>query len=276
MKEVIRVCCKNEELTRGVADQFLALESPVSVSAVEEICENATVFNMNSLMRMKDFVEKIGDVVSPQDLVKPLAYGHKMDGYGVEPHVLPKGVAENSSAFLLSYAFSYNDLLWAKVCRASDDNVHYTVICKTLIRLRESKSLKFNRTNSSLLSTLQGAFSELFTTPTEPLVALCDMLEGCQVVECRRGNVDSVTIDCARNDVVLVVATENPSRDSQIPFEITAANGKNFQLTSMSTDSKISLRHGDPFLDSGQYLTTEVERKKIQRWSISTIEFGNF
>ena len=262
VKEVIRVCCKNEELTREVANQFLALESPVSVSAVEENCENATVFNMNSLMRMKDFVEKIGDDVSPQDLVKPLAYGHKMDGYGVEPHVLPKGVAENSSAFLLSYAFSYNDLLWVKVCRASDDNVHCTVICKTLNRLRESKSLKFNHTTSSILNTLQGAFSELFTTPTDPFVALCDMLEGCQVVECRRGNVDSVTIDCARNDVVLVVATENPSRDRQIPFEITSANGKNFQLTLISTDGKISLRHGDPFFGFWTILNDGSRAKK--------------
>ena len=50
-----------------MAEHYLALKSPVSLSVIEENSKNATVFNMNSLMRMKDFVEKIGDDVRTHD-----------------------------------------------------------------------------------------------------------------------------------------------------------------------------------------------------------------
>ena len=86
VKEVIRMSCKNQELFPSVAEQYLALKSHLSLSVIEEYSKNATVFNMNSLMRIKDFVEKIGDDVTTQDdFKKPLVYGHKMDGYSFEP-----------------------------------------------------------------------------------------------------------------------------------------------------------------------------------------------
>ena len=66
------------------------------------------------------------------------------------------------------------------------------------------------------------------------------------MVQCRRGEVDNVRIDCTRNDVVLFVATENQSRDSQIPFDRTV-NIKNFHSTFLSSGDKLSLRHGYPF-----------------------------
>ena len=66
------------------------------------------------------------------------------------------------------------------------------------------------------------------------------------MVQCRRGEVDNIRIDCTRNDVVLVVATENQSRDCRIPFDLTV-NSKTFHLTFLSTENKLSLRHEDPF-----------------------------
>ena len=92
-------------------------------------------------------------------------------------------------------------------------------------------------------------FNELFSSELDPLISLCDMLEGCQVVHCQRGSVENIIIDCSRNDVVLVVATEAPARDYQTPFNLTSINGKNFQLTFISAEGKLSLRPGDPFFN---------------------------
>ena len=101
-------------------------------------------------------------------------------------------------------------------------------------------------TVSSVTTAFHRAFNDIFQSQSELLVSLCHMLEGCQVVQCRRGEVDKIPIDCTRNDVVLVVATENQSRDCQILFDLTV-NSKNFHLTFLSSENKLSLRHGDPF-----------------------------
>ena len=110
VKEVIRMSCKNQELFPSVAEQYLALKSPVSLSVIEENSKNATVFNMNSLMRMKDFVEKNGDDVTTQDdFKKLLVNGHKMNGYGFEPVSFPNLICQDSSVFTFSYSFLYID-----------------------------------------------------------------------------------------------------------------------------------------------------------------------
>ena len=133
VKEVIRMCCKNQELFPNVAEHYLALKSPVSLSVIEENSKTATVFNMNSLMRMKDFVEKIGDDVSTHDdFKKPLVYGHKMDGYGFEPVIFPTFICQDSSLFFFSYPFLYIDALWSMLCNISENNSQLNEICKVL------------------------------------------------------------------------------------------------------------------------------------------------
>ena len=145
VKEVIRMCCKNQELFPNVAEHYLALKSPVSLSVIEENSKNATVFNMNSLMRMKDFVEKIGDDVrTHDDFKKPLVYGHKMDGYGFETAIFPTFICHDSSLFFFSYPFLYIDLLWSKLCNISENNSQFNEICKVLHTLRNNKSLRIN------------------------------------------------------------------------------------------------------------------------------------
>ena len=240
-----RMCCKNQELFPSVAEHYLALKSPVSLSVIEENSKNAIVFNMNSLMRMKDFVENIGDDVTTQDdFKKPLVYGHQMDGYGFEPVSFPNLICQDSSVFNFSYPFLYIDLLWSKLCNVSENNSQLSEICRVLHTLRNNKRLQ--NIVSSVTTAFHRAFNDLFQSQDEPLVSLCHMLEGCQVVQCRRGEVDNIRIDCTRNDVVLVVATGNQSRDCQIPFDLTV-NSKNFHLTFLSTENKLSLRHEDPF-----------------------------
>ena len=250
VKEIIRTCCQNQEISARLAEEFLTFEAPVSFSLIEEHCKNAVVFNMRSLMDMKDYVETCpDDVTLRDDFKKPLVYGHKLDSYGSEPSVFPKGFSQEGSLFVFSHALLITDSLWSKLCRLCDENVNISEICKILNRLNASKNLRHNYANSSFINGLQNAFNELFPTQIEPLVALCDSLEGCQVVTCARGAVDNISIDCNRNDVLLVVATESQSRDTQIPFNLTSANGKDFQLIFLSSDGKVSVRHGDPFFN---------------------------
>ena len=251
VKEIIRTCCQNQEISARLAEEFLSFEAPVSFSLIEEFCKNAVVFNMRSLMGMKDYVETCpDDVTLRDDFKKPLVYGHKLDGYGSEPSVFPKGFSQEDSLFVFSHALLITDSLWSKLCRLCDENVHILEICKTLYRLNVRKTqIKKHYTNSSLINGMRNAFTELFPSQMDPLVSLCETLEGCQVVNCARGSVDNVTIDCARNDLLLVVATESQGRDTQIPFNLTSANGKDFQLIFLSTEGKVSVRHGDPFFN---------------------------
>ena len=233
VKEIIRVCCQNQEISDTLAEAFLGFELPVSLSLIEEHCENAIVFNMNTLMRMKDYVETCPeDVTNRDDYKKPLVYGHRLDGYGSEPSVFSKGVSQENNIFVFAHASLNNDSLWYKMCQLCDENDHISQICKILKRLEGKKSFHYNHTISSLVNCLQSAFAELFPPQAEPLVSFCELLEGCHVVHCHRGNVDTVRIDCARNDLILVVASDVQSRDSQIPFNLTSINGKNIQLLS--------------------------------------------
>ena len=96
VKEIIRVCCENQEISETLAEALLHFESPVSLSLIEEHCKNAIVFNMNALMHMKDFVETCPEDVTDRDTKQPLVYGHRLDGYGSEPSVFPKGVSQES------------------------------------------------------------------------------------------------------------------------------------------------------------------------------------
>ena len=96
VKEIIRVCCENQEISETLAEALLHFESPVSLSLIEEHCKNAINFNMNALMRMKDFVETCPEDVTDRDTKQPLVYGHRLDGYGSELSVFPKGVSQES------------------------------------------------------------------------------------------------------------------------------------------------------------------------------------
>ena len=119
---------------------------------------------------------------------------------------------------------------------------------------------KYNN-STSLVNGMHNAFSELFPTQMEPFVSLCDTLEGCQVVKCARGAVD-ISIDCKGNDVLLVVATEFQSRDTQIPFNITSANGKDFQLIVLTSEGKLRVRHGNSFFNFWTIINDGSRAKK--------------
>ena len=250
IKVIIRVCCQNQEITSNLATELLELDLPTSTALVEEHCKNSTVFNMNTLMRMKDFVETCtDDILSRDSFKKPSIYGHKMDGYGFEPPSLPKIFSQHQSLFTFAYCLLYNDLIWSKLCSCSGETDQLVELCKLLNCLRGNRSLQYNNTINSVMTKLRRILNELFPSQLEPLTSLCDTLEGCQVVHCPRGSVENVVIDCSRNDVVLVVANEAPARDRQIPFNLTSPNGKDFQLNFISADGKVSLRHGDPFFN---------------------------
>ena len=106
VREIIRTCCQNQEISARLAEKFLSFEAPVSFSLIEEHCKNASVFNMNSLTRMKDFVEGCPeDATLRDDFKKSSIYGHKVDGYGSEPSAFPKGFSQEGSLFVFRMHF---------------------------------------------------------------------------------------------------------------------------------------------------------------------------
>ena len=122
VKEIIRVCCQNQEISENLAKALFEYETPVYLPTIEEHCKNSTVFNMSSLMRMKDFVEKCPDDILNRDCFKKqLIYGHEMDGYGFEPCNFPKMFTQDPNLFTVSYSCLYNDLLWSKLCSCSGE-----------------------------------------------------------------------------------------------------------------------------------------------------------
>ena len=244
VKEVIRICCYNGEMTKRLAEGYLKYECPVSLSILEESCRNAVVFDMESLMRMKDFVESCPeDMTSRDEYKRPLVFAHPLDGYGSEPTSIPKTICQNPALFPFVFAFIHQNSIWSKLTASSTEREQLVDVCHALHRLRLTKKrLSLPRT----ISLLQTSFRELFQPDASPLPALCERLEGCFVISCNRSELTGSVIDCSRHDV-LFVACESHGRDTQVPFELTSANGMPFQLVFLANDEQLSLRYGPPF-----------------------------
>ena len=58
------------------------------------------------------------------------------------------------------------------------------------------------------------------------------------------------------------MATESQFRDTQISFNLTSVNGKDFQLIFLSTEGKVSVRHGDPFFNFWTIINDGSRAKK--------------
>ena len=67
LKDLIRTCCQWFEITENLANEFLTFECPVSLTAIEDSCRHATVFNMKALMHMKDYVECCPDDITARE-----------------------------------------------------------------------------------------------------------------------------------------------------------------------------------------------------------------
>ena len=251
VKDLIRTCCQRFEITENIANEFLSFECPVALTAIEESCKDATVFNMKALMNMKDYVESCPDEISSHDdFKKPLIFGHRLDGYGCEPLQVPKTILQEPNFFSLIFAFLYSPSLWSKLISLSQEHEQLRNVCHIFGRIRNNKRLQEHRTIPSVLNGLQSALNELFHRPCDPLVELCELLEGCQVENFNRNEISRIAIDCSRNDVVLITSNDLVgSRDLQIPFQVTSNNGKIFELTFISSGEKLSLRHGAPFFN---------------------------
>ena len=179
---------------------------------------------------------------------KPLVLPHKLDGYGCEPCSIPRTIAEDSNLFPFIFAFLYTDLLWSKLVSNSGEHDSLVEICKHLHCFRQNKGRNKHVTTPTLVTGLRSSFIALFDTEIDPFIEICERMTGCLVVHCRRTELSNLTVDCSRNDVVLVVANDNTGgRDSQVPFQVTSINGSSFELTFLSTEMQLSLRYGDPF-----------------------------
>ena len=244
VKEVIRVFCFNGEMTKRLAEGYLSYESPVSMSIVEDHCKNAVLFGMGSLMRMKDFVECCPqDMTSADECRRPLIISHKLDDYGSEPVSIPKKICQISVLFPFVFVFLHQDSLWSKLTEVSTEREELATICQTLHRLRHHKRFSVLK----IINSLQNSFLELFQPGTQPLLALCERLEGCLVISCNRNELIGAIIDCSRHDTVLFVACETHGRDTQVPYELNSTNGKPFQLVFLANEEQLSLRYGPPF-----------------------------
>ena len=249
--DLLRTCCQNEQISRSLTESILNFSSPVSVDSVEAHCKEAVVFNMSNLMRFKDYVESCPeDLTSVDEYKKPLILPHKLDGYGCEPCSLPRTIAEDSNLFPFIFAFLYTDLLWSKIVSISREHHSLVDICKHLHRVRENKYLNKNVTTPAIVTGLRNSFINLFDTEIDPLNELCERMTGCLVVHCHRMELNNLSVDCSRNEVVLVVANETTGgRDTQIPFQITSIHATTFELTFIASDMQLSLRYGDPFFN---------------------------
>ena len=244
VKEVIRVCCHNGEMTERLAEGYLNYESPVSMTVVEDHCSNAVFFGMGSLMRMKDFVESSSDdMTSADECRRPLIFSHKLDEYGSESVSIPRELCRISVLFPFVFAFLHQDSLWSKLTEVSTEREELAAICQAIHRLRHHKSFSVLRISNGL----QNSFLELFQPSTHPLPTLCEHLEGCLVISCNRNEVTGAIIDCSRHDTVLFVACETHGRDTQVPFELNSTNGKPFRLVFLANEEQLSLRYGPPF-----------------------------
>ena len=140
VKDLIRTYCQRFEVTENIANEFLSFECPVALTAIEESCKDATVFNMKALMNMKDYVESCPDEISSQDdFKKPLIFGHRLDGYGCEPLQVPKTILQEPNFFSLIFAFLYSPSLWSKLISLSQENEQLRNVCRIFGRIRNNK-----------------------------------------------------------------------------------------------------------------------------------------
>ena len=248
VKEIIRVCCQNQEISDTLAEAFLGFELPLSLSIIEEHCKNAIVFNMNCLMQMKDYVENCPEDLTNQDrFLAPLVLGHRLDGYGREPCSMSKTLAEDPNLFPFVFALNSQNALWSKLTKLGKDNEEIQNLCRTLHKLNSNIRFANHRNPSTAISAFQTAFVALFQSVDDPLVKLCETFDGCVVFNCPRNGVLNVRLDCSRYDVVLFVSTGSHGRDPQIPFDLTSFNGNKFYLTLVCNENTLSLRYGPPF-----------------------------
>ena len=248
VKDLIRTCCQRFEITENIANEFLSFECPVALTAIEESCKDAIVFNMKALMHMKDYVESCpDDITAREDFKKPLTFGHKLDGYGCEPVQIPKLISQDVTLFPVVFAFVHNQSLWSKIIAMLRQHVEFENICKFIHRLRLCKSLHQRSTVPTIVNGLHSAFMQVLPGQNEILIEICEILEGSPVFNCHAADLPNLTIDCTRNDVLLIRNNWSSRRDTQIPFELTSINGKVFQLIFISSDNQLSFRHGSPF-----------------------------
>ena len=248
IKDVVRQCFQNEEISKALAEGFLNYETSVSLSTIEDHCRKAISFPMTSLMRMKDYVESCpGDLDKVDEFKKPLVFGHKNDSFGFEPSVIPKTISELPTIFNFVLIFLNTDSLWSKLLQVASEHVQLENLCKFLHRLRQNKLLNKNQNIPLVREEMQTAITELFGSQSVPLISVCEKLTGCQIIHTQRTNVNHVRIDCSRHDVVLIVASESCAREVQILFDLSSINGKNFQLSFICRDEQVSFRHGSPF-----------------------------
>ena len=154
-------------------------------------------------------------------------------------------------------------------------HVGFENICKLIHRVRQSKSLQERSAIPTILNGLHSAFMDVFPGRSEILDEICEIVEGFSVFKCHAVDLPNLTIDCTRNDLLLVANNPSSRRDTQILFELTSITGKVFQLIFISSDNQLSFRHGSPFYSFGLLKTTVVVLVKILLWNTNTTGLGN-
>ena len=109
-------------------------------------------------------------------------------------------------------------------------HVEFENICKFIHRLRLCKRLHQRSTVPTIVNGLYSALMQVLPGQNEMLREICKILEGSSVFNCHAADLPNLTIDCTRNDVLLIRNNRCSRRDTQIPFELTSINGKVFQL----------------------------------------------
>ena len=87
-----------------------------------------------------------------------------------------------------------------------------------------------HRATPTILNGLHNAFRETLPGNSEILLELCEILNGVSVLNCHAIYLPNLTIDCARNDVLLIRNNLSSRRDTQIPFELTSTKWESFSV----------------------------------------------
>ena len=247
VQDVIRSCCQNEEMSNILAEFYLNSDSPISNVIVEKHISNSVVFGMDCLMKMKDFVESCPDDMKNKDYFKaPIVFGHTVDDYGQQPPTLPQKIFEDFDIFAFVVAFCTQDILWSKLVPNCEDNSDVHDVCVTLHKLRQNIRKSFAYIDTAAVNALTSAFENIFGSKTDAFVNICEILDGCMVVQIQRREFD-IRIDCTRNDVFVLASVGSAGRNTQIPFELTSINGHPFNLTLIVAENRASVRYGPPF-----------------------------
>ena len=147
----------------------------------------------------------------------------------------------------LVYTLITQDSLLSKLIKLTPDNDHLGLLCRTLHKFRSNIRFNNDRNPLTARTTFQDIFNTLFQSQMDPLLKICESLEGCLIMNCNRSEVWNILIDCLRNDVILIASTGSQGGDPQVPFDLSSVNGTTFYLTLICGDANLSSRYG-PFL----------------------------